>query len=74
MLTLEKMNAKPAAAALVGDSETDIGAALDAQIPSVVVAYGYCNFPLQSLGAEVIIDSFNELPSALRQISNRTPR
>ena len=70
--TLEMMNADPAAAALVGDSETDIEAALDAGIPSLAVAWGYCLVPLESLGADAVIESFDELAAAVGQISNRS--
>ncbi len=72
LLTLEMMNADPTAAALVGDSESDISAALDAGIPAVCVTYGYSHVPVESLGADAIIESFHDLVDALRQISNRT--
>ncbi|MAB54022.1 MULTISPECIES: phosphoglycolate phosphatase [Marinobacter] len=47
---------------MVGDSVTDISAALAAGIPSVAVRYGY-NYgaPVDSLGADAVVDSLAQL-------------
>lgn len=66
-LTLDKMNAKPEVAVMVGDSETDIQAARNAGIPAIAVSYGYCHSPLEELGAEMIIHHFSDLPQALER-------
>ncbi|MDC0662313.1 phosphoglycolate phosphatase [Marinobacter sp. SS21] len=49
-------------ALMVGDSVTDIRAARNAGVPVVAVRYGY-NYgdPIDSLGAEIVVDSLAEL-------------
>lgn len=55
--------------ALIGDSENDIVAARSADIPSVAVTFGYAHMPHAELGADALIDRFEELPEALRMIA-----
>jgi len=57
------------AAAMIGDSRHDVKAAHAARIPAIVVSYGYSDVPVESLGAEVIIGGFGELPQALRTLA-----
>lgn len=78
--TLGKGNSKPSAApinemiarcgggsaAFVGDSIYDIMAAKNAGIPNVAVSFGFLMEPVHELGADIIIDHFDELVPALR--------
>jgi phosphoglycolate phosphatase len=50
---------------MVGDSETDIDAAKNAKMPSICVSFGYTRQPVTELGADIIIDHFDEFPRAL---------
>ena len=50
---------------MVGDSETDIDAAKNAGMPSICVSFGYTRLPVTELGADIIIDHFDEFPRAL---------
>lgn len=59
---------RPDRALMVGDSESDIGAARNASVPSVAVTYGYCEGPVSELGADAVIDSFAELPSVAARL------
>lgn len=52
-------------AAMVGDSRTDVLAARNAGIPSVVVSYGYTRVPPSELGADAVVDRFDGLPDVL---------
>lgn len=56
-------------AIMIGDSATDINAALNAKISSVAVTFGYSDEPIESLGATRIINHFSELPTAIESIS-----
>lgn len=56
-------------AIMIGDSATDINAALNAKIPSVAVTFGYSDTPINELGATKIINHFSELPDAIESIS-----
>lgn len=68
-LTLERMGASLQSAAMVGDSEIDIAAARNAEIPSVAVSYGYCRIPMAELRADIVIDHFSDLLPAMKQIT-----
>ncbi len=53
----------------VGDSETDMEAAGRAGVKSVFVTYGYCHIKHSEITASQSIDSFRELPTAIKRIS-----
>ncbi len=55
-------------AAMVGDSANDINAAKAAGLPSVVVSFGYTRIPPHELGADRLIDHFDELRAALNAL------
>ena len=65
---IERLGADPATAVMVGDTETDIEAAKNARIASIVVSYGYSRVPVAELGADAIIDDFTQLPGALARL------
>jgi phosphoglycolate phosphatase len=67
--TLDAMGAKRNDAAFIGDSEADIEAANNADLPSVLVTFGYCNVPFDSLGANALIGHFDQLDAALKVIA-----
>lgn len=55
-------------AVMVGDSETDIDAAKNAGLPSICVSFGYTRIPVPELGADAVIDHFDEFPAALSRL------
>jgi phosphoglycolate phosphatase len=81
--TLGKENAKPSGApiiemmkrcgggraAYIGDSIYDVMAAKNADVPSVAVSFGFLHGPVEELGADAVIDHFDELLPALRQLA-----
>lgn len=66
--TAELAGHEIANAIMIGDSEADISAAINAKIPSVAVTFGYSDKPIETLGANEIISHFKELPSAIESI------
>lgn len=52
-------------AAFVGDTTYDIGAARAAKVPIVAVSFGFNDLPVRELGADAVIDHFDELIPAL---------
>ena len=56
-------------AAFVGDSIYDIMAAKNAGVPSVAVSFGFLDRPVGELGADTVIDGFEELVPVLRTLS-----
>ena len=81
--TLGRERAKPAPAmihetiarcgggsfAMVGDSTFDVLAAKNAGVPVVGLSFGYHDVLPHELGADVLIDHFDELPGALRELA-----
>jgi phosphoglycolate phosphatase len=55
-------------AAFVGDSIYDIGAAHAAGIPAVAVSFGFMMQPVEELGADAVIDHYDELIPALERL------
>jgi phosphoglycolate phosphatase len=55
-------------AIMVGDSETDVATAKAAQTPVVAVSFGYTLTPPKDLGADCVIDRFEDLPRAVLSI------
>jgi len=68
---LEGLGVPPAQAVVVGDSANDVAAAHAAGLPAIVVATGYTRVPPETLGAELVIDGFAQLPAAFADIRPR---
>lgn len=58
-------------AAFVGDSITDTDTARAAAIPCVAVSFGFSDRPPEQLGADRLIDHFDDLIAALEQLGSR---
>ncbi|GGZ91407.1 HAD-IA family hydrolase [Novosphingobium arvoryzae] len=56
------------AAAYVGDTTFDTGAARAAGLPCVAVSFGFNDLPVHDLGADAMIDHFDALIPALRRL------
>jgi phosphoglycolate phosphatase len=52
-------------AAYVGDTTFDTGAARAAGLPCIAVSFGFCDAPPHELGADAVIDHFDQLVPAL---------
>ncbi len=63
--TIERVGGDPARAIMVGDSNNDIDAARDAGVKSIAVSFGYTEIPPHDLGADRVIDHFDELIPAI---------
>ena len=55
-------------AAFVGDTTYDIGAARAAGLPVVAVSFGFCDKPPHELGADAVINHFDELVPTLARL------
>ena len=58
-------------ALMVGDSINDIAAARAAQVPSIVVSFGYTDIAPAELGADHLIEHFDALPALARRLLSR---
>lgn len=59
-------------AAFIGDSIYDVMAAHNAGIPCVAVSFGFLHQPVGELGADAIIDHYDEFLPTLEQIAARS--
>jgi phosphoglycolate phosphatase len=55
-------------AAFVGDSITDADTARAARLPFVAVSFGFSDRPVAALGADAVIDRYDDLLPALRRL------
>ena len=62
---LEALGGRPDAAVMLGDSENDVAAGRAAGLPVVAFSQGYGAVPARDLGADRVIDHFDELPGAV---------
>ena len=60
-------------AAFVGDSIVDADTARAAALPFVAVSFGFLDRPVEQLGADAVIDSFDELLPALQSLAPNHP-
>ena len=62
---LDRLGAAVTEATYVGDSINDVTASHAAGLPCILVSFGYTRTPVGELGAESVIDHFEDLPAAL---------
>ncbi len=60
-----------APAIMIGDSVTDLSTARAAGAPCILLSYGYTPVPAAELGADLVLDDFTQLPSALSRFATR---
>ena len=65
---VRKAGGDPARALMVGDSDNDVNAARAAGAPVIAVSFGYTETPPTDLGADRLIDRFDELHPAVRDL------
>jgi phosphoglycolate phosphatase len=66
--TIEACGGDVKRALMVGDSITDVQAARNANIPVVLVSFGYTIEKASTLGADAIFDHYHELPDLAARI------
>ena len=64
LAAVEAAGGSPARTVMVGDAATDAGAARAAGAGLVLVSFGYTEIPVAQLGADILIDHFDDLPNA----------
>lgn len=60
-------------AVMIGDSITDLQTARAAQVPCILLSYGYTPIPAKDLGADLVLEDFADLPKALRTVGILQP-
>jgi phosphoglycolate phosphatase len=67
--TIAALGGRRESAVMIGDSDTDVKTARAANVPVVVVSFGYTEIPVHELGADAVIDHFDALEQALAGLS-----
>lgn len=68
LAALDRLGVEPWDAVMVGDSGADVQSARGAGILSIAVRGGYAHAPIESLGADVVIDSLDQLREAIERL------
>ena len=55
-------------AVMIGDSLPDVETGRNAGVPVVLVTYGYCAVPPETLGADALVDRFADIPAAVERL------
>lgn len=55
----------PERAIMVGDAAPDAGAARDVGMPCILTTFGYTPVPVETLGGDVLIDTFEDVEEAI---------
>ncbi len=66
---IAELGGDPQRAAMIGDSENDAASARAAHLPLILLSYGYARIDPGELGADRVLDRFDELPDALAALN-----
>jgi phosphoglycolate phosphatase len=67
---VEELTGNPRAPALmVGDSATDAKTARAANVPVILLSYGYTPDPVETLGADAATGDFRDIPALIRKLT-----
>ncbi len=66
--TIQMAEGRVSGSIMVGDTATDINAAINSGIPSIAVDFGYSAEPAETLGADRVISHFDDLWTTANQL------
>ncbi len=66
--TIQMAEGRVSGSIMVGDTATDINAAINSGIPSIAVDFGYSAEPVETLGANRVISHFDDLWATANQL------
>lgn len=69
LTAIEAAGGDPARAIMVGDSASDAGAARAAGTPLILVTFGYTETPVEDLGADLVVERFDQIPEACAKLT-----
>ena len=63
--TISRIGGDPATSVMIGDTDTDLKTARNAEIPCILTSFGYSHIPVARLKPDAIVDRFEQIPAAL---------
>ena len=69
LATLAALDVTPAEAVMVGDHLNDLACARAAGAPAILCSYGYSRVPVSELGADAVVDRFEDLAPVIAGLS-----
>jgi phosphoglycolate phosphatase len=69
LATLAALDVTPGQAVMVGDHLNDLACARAAGAPAILCSYGYSRVPVSELGADAVIERFEDLPAVIASLS-----
>jgi phosphoglycolate phosphatase len=69
LFAVEEADGDPDMAIMVGDSASDVNGAKNAGMPVIAVTFGYTEIPAQDLGADVVLDRFDQVVDAIARLA-----
>lgn len=70
---VEAAGGHPGRAVMIGDASTDAGAARAAKAPLILVSFGYTEIPVADLGADILVDHYDEMIEACVRLLTACP-
>lgn len=67
--TARRIGAELGRSVMIGDTATDVATAQNAGVPCIVTRFGFAAGPVEELGADVIVDHFDEIGPVLNSLS-----
>jgi phosphoglycolate phosphatase len=58
-----------APALMIGDSKTDVATARAANVPVIILSYGYTPEPAETLGADAVTGDFRDIPALVKRLA-----
>ena len=68
LAALDIMKISPKNAIMIGDHANDVNAARAAKLPVIICRFGYTNGPAENLKGDLVINHFDDLPSAFLRL------
>lgn len=65
--TIARIGGDPATAVMIGDTDTDLKTARNAEVPCILTSFGYSHIPVARLKPDAIVDHFSQIPDALER-------
>jgi len=65
---VEELGVEPENSLYIGDSETDVETARNAEVPIILVTFGYSRKPAPELGGDRLIGHFSELTAVVNEL------